>query len=416
MNDPAFQSAPVRIAYITTLFPGVTETAVIKEIYEVDQAGFAVDVFAVRGKYDGVFDHKALRFRDRVFYWTPARLARGLAEHTRRLVRGDRVYRDILKTVALESGSARATVKNSAAVLFALSILPDVRRRNIRYLHANFGSYQATSAWALGRLTGIPYGFTVHAHELFVAASLLRAKVEGAAQVISISDYNVRFMEQRLGLPVDKVRVVRCGVDLAEYDPATRRPAGAARVLGVGRLDEMKGFEYLIDATGILKDQGVAVEIDIIGPDPGGRREFLAQRARSRGVADRVHLRGTVTQEELWEAYRHCDLFVLPCVTAGDGSQDGIPATLMEAMAMAVPSISTQTSGIPELVTDGETGCCVPPRDAAALAGAIRELLDSPALAQRMGEAGRRRVLAEYDYARNARRLADFIRACILRD
>jgi glycosyltransferase involved in cell wall biosynthesis len=97
---------------------------------------------------------------------------------------------------------------------------------------------------------------------------------------------------------------------------------------------------------------------------------------------------------------------VLPCVVAADGDRDGIPNAILEAMAMAVPVVSTPISGIPEVVRDGETGVLVPPADPVALADALARLLASPALRAELGARGRELVTAEFDITRNVRRLA----------
>jgi colanic acid/amylovoran biosynthesis glycosyltransferase len=94
---------------------------------------------------------------------------------------------------------------------------------------------------------------------------------------------------------------------------------------------------------------------------------------------------------------RDCDCLALPSVTAADGDQEGIPVTLMEAMACGLPVVSTYHSGIPELVTDGETGLLVPERDVAALAGAIERLMTEEGLARRLADRARRFVAAEFN-------------------
>ncbi len=402
-----------RIAYLTTYFPGLTETAVIKEMYEVDRSGLAVEVVALRGEYDGVFDEKALRFKDVTQHFDRRALLRGWLEHSRLLARADRRYLAILRQVATESGSAILAAKNFAAVLFGLAFMRGFEKRGLRYLHANFGTYQATSAWAIHRLTGIPYGFTVHAHEIFVSPSLMRAKLADAALPVTISDYNIHYMRERLGLSTERVERIRCGVDLSQIPFSARPKRDIPLILGVARLDLMKGFEFLIDAAGILKTRGIQTEIEIIGRDDGGRMAALQARAEKAGVAEVLTLPGVVSQDELWAAYRRASIFALPCITAPDGAQDGVPATLMEAMAAGVPTVSARTSGIPELVVHGETGLLADPEDAAGLADQLQRLIREPALAARLAEAGREKVAREYDSAANARQLAARIRAVI---
>jgi glycosyltransferase involved in cell wall biosynthesis len=90
---------------------------------------------------------------------------------------------------------------------------------------------------------------------------------------------------------------------------------------------------------------------------------------------------------------------------AADGDQDGIPVSLMEAMAMELPVVSTTVSGIPELITDGQQGMLVPPRDPTALADALARLLGDAALRRRLGCAGRRKIVDEFDLDKNVEQL-----------
>jgi len=404
-----------RIAYFTTAFPVLNETAVIKEMHALQESGIDVDVYTFRLRsFEDRLDPKAQVFRDRSYGPTPLIAAQAAARHAALIAKADRRYLNLLKTVIFESGGGTLAAKNLVAVGFALGVMDDLIRKRIRYVHANFGAYQATAAWAVSMLAGIPFGFSVHAYDIFAVPSLLEHKIDRASLVVSISDFNRRYLRDQLGLPIDNAEVIRCGVDLDEFSIHDRAPAGDGRILAVGRLDVKKGFEVLIDAVGILKSRGHSVpSVTIVGRDPGGRQEALMARIRQNRVEDYVELAGTVTQERLREAYRTADFFVLPCVTDAAGDRDGIPATLMEAMALGLPTISTRVSGIPELVVDGETGLLVEEKDAPALAEAIQRLLDDTSLARRLGAAGRRKVEVEYDSRANALKVGQRIREII---
>jgi glycosyltransferase involved in cell wall biosynthesis len=118
---------------------------------------------------------------------------------------------------------------------------------------------------------------------------------------------------------------------------------------------------------------------------------------------------GAVPNDQLLGLFERAVFFLLPCVTEADGDQDGIPVAMMEAMACGVPTISTEISGIPELVEDGVNGVLVPQRDAQALASAMKRLLEDMDFAARLGEASRKRVCEEFDTEPNARLLRQLI-------
>jgi glycosyltransferase involved in cell wall biosynthesis len=166
-----------------------------------------------------------------------------------------------------------------------------------------------------------------------------------------------------------------------------------------------KGFDTFVDACAALQSGGVAFEARIAGPDgPYGRavRDLIV----ARGLEDRIHLAGAMSQDELLSEYARADAFCLPCRIVG-ADRDGIPNVLVEAMAAGTPVVSTCISGIPELVKTGVNGLLVPPDDPVALAGALRTLHGDPDLAARLGSAGRATVLERFDGERLARQLAE---------
>jgi glycosyltransferase involved in cell wall biosynthesis len=410
-SPPAPGRQEPRIAYITTAFPWRSETAVIKEIYELEELGFSIQVFSLkRTSFDGTFDPKAFRFRDRTHYPGPVVWIRSLLLALVHLaLRAP--YRRLLGLTLRRSG--RHLGKN---LYILLLLVPDIARRLRRdgtsYIHANFASYQAFAALGVHRLTGIPFGFTVHAHDIFLDSFLIGEKVAEAALVVSISRYNVDYMQRHFQVAPERVRVVHCGVDLAEFSPSDAPAGGAPMILSVGRMDPMKGFDTLLDACAELRQQ-MSFRCVLVGSGP--ERAALQARADGLGLNSTVEFRSGVPQEELVALYRDCHLYVQPCRRTSQGMQDGIPATLMEAMAVAKPTVSTYVSGIPELIEDGVEGRLVQPEDPAALCAAVRELLEDPERCRRMGQAGRRRIEEEFNIAVSARELGALLTETLAR-
>ncbi len=182
-------------------------------------------------------------------------------------------------------------------------------------------------------------------------------------------------------------------------------------LLSVGRLVEKKGHRYLVEAVALLRQRGIAARAVMVGDGP--ERPALVDLIARHQLQDTVHLHPPVTQTELRALLPEADLFVLPCVVAADGDRDGIPVSLMEAMAAGLPVVSTTVSGIPELV-DETTGVLVPPRDAPALAAALAALLDDPERRQRLGANGPLVVRERFDIAHSARQLAELFRTAVV--
>ena len=216
-------------------------------------------------------------------------------------------------------------------------------------------------------------------------ACFLRRAVTSANRVVAIS--NSTAAEVRLVAPVP-VEVIPYAVDLPVPSltalPRTEKPACA--VLFVGRLAERKGVRYLIDAVADLPAD-LRPRLTIIGDGP--ERDALEGQTRARNANDRVTFRGWVTPEQLDAAYAEASVFVLPAVIDARGDTEGLGMVLLEAMTYRVPVISTPLGGVTDIVQHDTTGLLVPPNDVSALTAAITLLATNPAIAERLGTAGR---------------------------
>ncbi len=381
-------------------------------MHELEELGYRIQVVSLkRTSFHGAFDPKAFRFQERTLYPGPLLWTRSLARSLVQIVTRS-AFRRLLSLTLRHSG--RHLGKNLYILLFLVpEIASHLQRDGVSYMHANFSSYQAYAAMAVHELTGIPFGFTVHAHDIFFNHFMIPEKVAKAALVISISRYNIDYLEREFSIAPEHVRVVHCGVDLAEFSVAQNGAVDLPLMLSVGRMEAMKGFDTLLEACALLR-QHHAFRCVLVGKGP--ELEPLKALAAQRHLEQVVEFRSGVPQAELVELYQSCSLYVQPCRRTSAGSQDGIPATLMEAMAVAKPAISTYVSGIPELIQDGVEGRLVPPEDPQALCQAIRDLLDDPQQRARMGRAGRDKIEREFNIAVSGRELATLIDDVLKKD
>jgi colanic acid/amylovoran biosynthesis glycosyltransferase len=192
------------------------------------------------------------------------------------------------------------------------------------------------------------------------------------------------------GCPSDKAHVlIAPGIDAETLAANSRTFVGIApgrplRILSVGRLTWEKGYEYGIQAVGLLRGLGVKCELQIVGDGPS--LESLAFARHQLGLPDNVKLAGGLTATSVREEMAKADVFLHPAVS------EGFCNAVLEAQAMGLPVVSTNAGGLPENVVDGETGFVVPRRNALALAQKLQLLALSPSLRAQMGETGRRRV------------------------
>lgn len=288
---------------------------------------------------------------------------------------------------------------------------------SIRHLHAHFCHSATTVAMFASQLSGLPFSFTAHAKDIYVQAlnpgDLLPTKLRRAQFAVTCTQANAKHLAN-LGVPETPIHTIYHGLDTQQFVPrASVAPEPALPLLlSVGRMVEKKGFPYLIEACRLLKDRGYAFQCQLVS-GAGPLTDKVAALVRELKLEDTVLLRPAVTQEQLQEIYQQATLFVLPCQIAGNADRDGIPNVLVEAMAAGLPVVSTNVSGIPELIEHGVSGMLVPQQEARALADALAELLDAPALRQQLGRAARVKVCRLFDAEANIQALHQIFRACL---
>jgi glycosyltransferase involved in cell wall biosynthesis len=280
----------------------------------------------------------------------------------------------------------------------------------VQLLHSHFAWLSGAAAWISARLLGLPFTVTVHAYDVYSYTNdLLRLVSSQATHVVAISEYNRQQVAALGTCPAQAISVIHCGVNLAQLQGQPQRQVESPdseplRLLSVGSLVAKKGHTHLITACHLLRQRGLSFTCTIIGGGPD--EPTLRQQIQTYGLQNQVKLLGARPHPEIVAAYHQHDLFVLASVVTPDGDRDGIPVVLMEAGAVGLPLISTQVSGIPELVRHGQTGWLVPPGDTAALADAIAALDADPALRACLGQNARALVEAEFAIESNALHLA----------
>jgi len=388
------------VAVLLSRFPRVTETFILREVIEMERQGQPVVLVPLLRESPDVVHDEARPWIERALY-TPFMSASILAANIRMLRQRPLPY---LSTVARVTVGALASphvlVRTLALFPKAVYLAERLERDGIRHVHAHFATHPTTAALIIASLTGMTFSCTAHAHDIFVRRRLLGRKLRQASFVRTISAFNRTFLLERYRqLPPSKVHVIHAGIDPARYAPG---PQGSVRVddgspptiLCVASLQPYKGIPVLIEACRWLRDRGPAFRCDIAGD--GWLRPQLERQIAKAGLATTVRLLGHRRQDEVAELMRRASLFVLPSVVARDGQMEGIPVSLMEAMASELPVVASSLSGIPELVEDGDSGYLVQPGNAVQLAAAIERLLRDPALAQRMGTCGRRTVERQF--------------------
>lgn len=395
----------LRLSYIIGTYPVLTETFIDREIKHLLDRGADLEIVSIRRPRTDLSPLQRELSR-RVRYLLPVSWPRLLFAQLSALFGRPRTFVGTLAWLLSrphEGAPRRRTAYHFATGVYVAHVL---RGRRGVHLHAHFVDRAATVALVASRFLDATYSVTAHAREIYVDAFLLRERIGEAAFTATCTEYNRRHLAALVGPPVAE-RLVRLyhGLDLQTFlggdpEPSSTRPL----VLAVAQLTERKGLRHLIDACRILRERGRSFSCEIVGDGP--LLDGLAAQVRDRGLTEDVRLTGPLPYPAVVERYRRASAFVLPCIVAPDGDRDGIPNVILEAMAAAVPVVSTPVSGIPEVLRDLDTGLLVPEGDAIGIADAVERLLDDRELAKRLGAAARAFVRAEFDLERNIERLA----------
>jgi colanic acid/amylovoran biosynthesis glycosyltransferase len=284
----------------------------------------------------------------------------------------------------------------------AEALAPVLRAGDVDIVHCHFGWFGAQMAHLRTRFE-LPGRLVTSFHGADVSAYVCSEGTEVYEELFATGDLFLPVSHRwarrliELGAPPERVRVHHMGVDTARF--ASRDGGFAAaevlRLLSVGRLVEKKGFTDAVRAASQLRDRGVPLTYTIVGEGP--EREFIEGEVRRHQLEDVVRLRGALSRSAVREELYAHDVLLAPSTTARDGDEEGIPVILMEAMATAMPVVTTRHSGIPELVEHEVGGLLAEERDVDGLAEALQRIHDDRELGERLGRNGRRRVQEDFD-------------------
>ncbi|MBQ9537503.1 MAG: glycosyltransferase family 4 protein [Desulfovibrionaceae bacterium] len=311
--------------------------------------------------------------------------------------------------------------ENLWAFCLGLALAPKLKSQDIQAIYAPWPRGTTTAALVIKELTGIPFVTTVRGDNLAPADPDLLAKLQAAT---FIRTNNFADQERVQDLQKDakaKLRLIYNGLTLPLEDVSPKianytknRPL---KILALGRFDVTKGFDVLILAASILKQQGRNISVTLAGGGGismglGKLEGNLKKLTHTLHLEDAISFPGLISHNDLPSLLKDHDIFAAPCVIDPQGRRDGIPNTVIEAMSYGLPVVASNINALPEVVIDHKTGLTVPAGDPKALACAIAWLADHPMDAAHMGEAGKAHATRLFDPKTNAKHLADLLIAC----
>lgn len=382
------------LGFLVKTYPKISETFVLQEILALQNESYHINIFSMQQPTDDKF-HRA--FNDvtaDVNYLSPecCRQRSVIKTHIKFIC--SRLWTYVSTLIFTLTRPEGGTFGQFCQAVYFSGL---VKEKGIIHLHAHFASEPTGLAELVSRLVGISYSISAHAKDIYLQnKSCLQRKISHAKFVVTCTDYNRHYLQSinaskipvyKLYHGIDSARILSENVDQSTQSKGTM-------ILSVGRLREKKGFATLIAACRLLVQAGYNFQCYIVGYGPD--KEKLQQLIDSNHLNGVVRLLGKLTHNELVAIYKQTTIFALPCQIAEDGDRDGIPNVLMEAMTFAIPVVSTDVSGIPELIENNKSGLITEAKNHQVLFTALQRLLDSPKLCKRLGETGRQRVINHF--------------------
>ncbi|WP_434288969.1 glycosyltransferase family 4 protein [Celeribacter sp. SCSIO 80788] len=386
-----------KIGYVVKRYPRFSETFVVNEILAHEAEGRAIEIFALRPVEETHFQNIISKVRAPV-----TRLRQPLRKQ-------DSLWEAQKALYALRPTAMTAMMQfpeSSESDLYQGILLAlDCLNRDITHLHAHFGTLAATVARIAAALAGITWSVTLHAKDIYCDYDEdhhLPLKLADADAVVTVSDYNVRYLSESLGCDPQKLVRIFNGIDLNAFSWSAPEDQ-PHEILAVGRLVEKKGFHILVEALHILRDKGLRLPCRIVGG--GDMQQELQDQIDASGLSETVHLIGPMPQDDIIRAMQKATLLACPCIVGADGNRDGMPTVLLEAMALGCPVVATPVTGIPELVTQAETGLLAQEGNPRDLADQLARLWRDAELRAALSRNARARIEADFNLHKNAAEL-----------
>ena len=392
------------VLFILKGYPRLSETFIAQEIRSLEENGLRLRIASLRHPTDKkrhpVHDEiKApVSYLPEYLYQEIPRVWRAWRE-VRQWPGYARTFRAFLRDLRRDPTPNRGRRFGQAMVLAAE--LP----ADVVWLHAHFMHTPTSVARYGSMLTGLGFSCSVHAKDLWTQSAWeISEKLIDARWIVTCTASGAHYLRSLAAEP-EKVHLSYHGLDLERFPVSGRAPAARdgrersrpAVILSVGRIVPKKGYDLLIRALAKLPPD-LHWRFVHVG---GGDKRALQRHAEAADIAELIEWRGAQAQQSVLDAYRNADLFVLPSRIAADGDRDGLPNVLMEAQSQGLACLSTDISGIPELIVNGETGMLIPPDDVDALTEALITLITDPGLRERLGAAGEQRVRKTFDHSQS---------------
>lgn len=391
----------MKIAYVMSRFPLLSETFILREMDEVENQGGEIALYPLICENPEVVHDEAKK-------WIPRRNCISffsfelLAANFKMMLKKPATYLSTLfKVLYWNLPSPKFFIRTLVIFPKAILTAEKLQKENVNHIHCHYATHPALLAYVIKQLTGIPYSITIHSHDIYDNHVMLEQKLKEAEILITISQFNVVYLEKLLGNWIDaKTKVIHCGINPSKFTARENKPKSQPfNILQIGSLHWKKGQTDLIRAAKLLTEKITDFSITIIGEGP--ERKNLEALIDELGVQNYIKLAGAKSQDQVRSILPQADCYIQSSVS------EGIPVSIMEALACRLPVIATGITGIPEIVIDHETGYLIPPNNPEALAKAIFHVYENFQEAQNLARQGQTLVHEKFNLQINVKQLVE---------
>ena len=388
------------VAFVLKGYPRLSESFIAQEIVALEQRGLNIVIVSLRHPMDPAIHpiHDEVKatvlYLPEYLYQEPLRVLRA-CNGARRSANYKTVRNMWLHDLRRDRSANRIRRFGQAMVLSR------EMAGKIRHLHAHFLHTPASVVRYASALMGIPWSCSAHAKDIWTTPMWeKRQKLAECTWITTCTQANVSHLSE-ITENHDTVKLNYHGLDLQRFPPPIQpRPPRDGRhsddpviILSVGRAVDKKGYDELLRA---LSQLPTSRKWQFVHIGDGDLLPALKRLGQELGIASCIRWLGALPQQEVLVWYRRADIFALACHVSATGDRDGLPNVLLEALSQRLAVLSTNVSGIPELIDQGKHGVIVPERDIAALTRALDRLIGDPDLRMRLGEAGSIRVREKF--------------------
>ena len=411
------QKSP-KIGLVLKGYPRLSETFIAQEILELERAGFDIEIISLRHPTDK-HTHPVHGEIKAIKSYLPEYL-----------------YQELWRVTKAKLSCLPKIGFWKASGVFLKDLLRDPTPNRIRrfgqamvlaheyaskkdMLYVHFLHTPGSVARYASIISGKPFAISAHAKDIWTIPEWeIREKLADCEWLVTCTEGGADYLKS---LSDGKVHLVYHGLDLARFPENPVRASGkigdtkenAVRLVTVGRAVAKKGLDTLLDALSHLPED-LHWQWTHIGGGP--LRDDLMEQAKSLGIFDRCEFKGALPQSEVLQTYCHSDVFILPSRIDESGDRDGLPNVIVEAQSQRLPVISTNISGIPELIEPGTNGVLIEPDDVAMLTAEIERLSRDAGLRKVMGEAGNEKVRTKFSHKQTIGELVSLLNMTLSRN